>query len=212
MSTVISGFRQMPSQFVDSLDSDPVSDESLLEAIAEGQTRAFELLYDRYSPRLFGLALKILQNQSLAEDVIQEVFVSIWQKARRYQKGRGAPAAWLLTLCRNRSIDLLRSQASRNRRTVDMADDIQERLQAVAQNDPLTAVDAGQQAENIRTAMAQLPDEQRQIIEMSYFKGLSQTEIAADLQLPLGTVKTRTRLGMEKLRRILRITDGDSVG
>ncbi len=180
------------------------SDEALFAQIAAGDTQAFSMLYDRYSSQLFGLALKIMQNQSLAEDVIQDVFMTIWKKAGSYKKRKGKPLGWMMILCRNRCIDLLRKQQKQNKKTSGGT----EKIDALAADsdlpDPLEQASVAELSYEITKAMGQLPPEQRQLIDMAYFQGFSQSEISRTLKVPLGTVKTRIRLGMQKLRDTLK--------
>lgn len=179
------------------------TDDFLLQEISEGNTDAFSVLYDRHSPQLYGLALKILQNRTLADDVIQDVFVNIWKKAGSFNRDRGAPIAWMLILCRNRCIDVLRKTNKSKSRLTELT---QEATQRIAENSgisPLESADLSEMSQAARSALNDLPAEQRDPIELAYFKGLSQTEIASELNLPLGTVKTRIRLGMQKLRDVM---------
>ena len=176
------------------------SDEALFEKIALKEKWAFSEIYDRYSARLYGLALKILKDQTLAEDTLQEVFLTIWNKAGRYRSERGAPLGWMTILCRNRCIDALRKQEKERQRSSVLNEDVHQISEA---DDPLHKTDYREMQSIIKDSFENLSTEQRVPIEMAYFQGLSQSEIAADLNLPLGTVKTRMRLGMQKLRNVL---------
>lgn len=176
------------------------SDEELFAAIAAGDAAALEAIYDRHAPLLFGLACKITQNRSVAEDVIQDVFVSLWKGAGRYNPQRGTAIAYLAILCRNRSIDALRAGGLMRKHTVGAAEETLQRMVDEARPTPLRDVELTQQAEAIKAAMGSLPDEQREMIELAYFGGLSQSEIAKERGIPLGTVKTRMRMAMQKLR------------
>jgi RNA polymerase sigma-70 factor, ECF subfamily len=175
-----------------------VSDVDLLHAIARRDESALGSLYDRYRLILFGLLARILNSREEAEDVLQEVFLQVWRRAADFDEQRGRPFTWLVTLARSRAIDRLRLLASR------------QRLQdSAAQNAPAEASDAvtdtlhSEQREIVSRAMAELPDEQRRTLNLAYFEGLTQSEIAAKLGTPLGTVKTRMRSGMTKLRQLL---------
>jgi RNA polymerase sigma-70 factor (ECF subfamily) len=177
-------------------------DIALLEGVARGDERAFAEVYDRYSPILFGLLLRILHSRAEAEDVLQEVFLQIWQQARAFDASRGRPFTWLVTLARSRAIDRLRAVDSRNRAAQRSAEE-----GAVVEEPVETADDAAvrsEQGELVRRALAELPAEQRQALLLAYLGGMSQTEIAAAEGLPLGTVKTRTRAGLKKLSELLR--------
>ena len=180
------------------------SDADLLEAIKSKQSWALAVLYDRYAGRLFGLAIKILQDRSQAEDVLQDVFVGLWHRAESFEARRGAAASWLLRLCRNRCIDALRKrQVNRTRFAGGNAIESEQADDSLAAN-PATTAGLHEAQAAINQALSRLPEEQRRAIAMAYFDGLSQSEIATALQMPLGTVKTRIRLGMMKLRDLLR--------
>jgi RNA polymerase sigma-70 factor (ECF subfamily) len=177
-------------------DSDDIE---LLRAVARGDERAFASVYGRYSAILFGLLVRILHDRQEAEDVLQEVFLQVWQRASSFDASRGRPFTWLVTLARSRGIDRLRSLGSRERAAL-----------ASAAESPEEASDAEDEAVRserggvVRSALAEIPEEQRRALLLAYFEGLSQTEIAARLGQPLGTVKTRMRSGMMRLRERLR--------
>jgi len=175
------------------------ADAELVHAIARGDERALASLYDHYSPILFGLLLRILKDRPEAEDVLQEVFLQIWQRASSFDVERGRPFTWLVTLARSRAIDRLRSTRSRERAALASAAEAPEPV-ADASDDAVRS----EQGEAVRGALAAIPEEQRRALLLAYFDGLSQTEIAARLDQPLGTVKTRMRSGMMKLRELLR--------
>lgn len=179
------------------------SDADLLEAIKRRQSWALAALYDRYAGRCFALAMRMLKDRSQAEDVLQDVFVGLWNKAESFDARRGAAGSWLMRLCRNRCIDAFRKrQVDRTRFTAERAadfDQIDDRTVA----DPATIASLNEAQSAINQAMSRLPEDQQRAIGMAYFDGLSQSEIAAQLRVPLGTVKTRIRLGMMKLRDLL---------
>jgi RNA polymerase sigma-70 factor (ECF subfamily) len=174
------------------------SDTELLHAVARGDESALAALYDRYNSILLGLLLRILHSRTEAEDVLQEVFIQIWQRAANFDEARGRGFTWMVTLARSRAIDRLRALQSRQR-----ADD------TAMQNAPEQLGDASddayyaEQREIVRAALAEIPEEQRRALLLAYFEGLTQSEIAARLGQPLGTVKTRMRSGMTKLRELL---------
>jgi RNA polymerase sigma-70 factor (ECF subfamily) len=174
------------------------SDSELLHAVARGDEAALASLYDRYRLILFGLILRILHSRPEAEDVLQDVFIQVWKNAANFDDARGRPFTWLVTLARSRSIDRLRSLSSRQR----VAD---EAVQAVPESVSDAAADAfkSEQREVVRAALGELPADQREALVLAYFEGLTQSEIAAKLKAPLGTVKTRMRSGMIKLRELL---------
>lgn len=180
------------------------SDTELLAAIARGSVQAFSVLYDRLSPRLYGLALKIVQDQAIAEDILQDIFMTIWKKAAQFDHRRGHPMAWLMVLCRNRSIDRLRVIDKRRERTAPLDEQGLQQIAAESDPNPFEMATYRETQDVVRKALGELPEEQRSLIEFAYFKGYSQSEIALELGIPLGTVKTRIRLGMEKLRNILK--------
>lgn len=177
---------------------------ALIERIAAKDRHAFELLYDRLAPRLYGFALRMLKNAGTAEDVVQEVFLTLWQKAGDFQRHRGEVMAWLMTLCRNRCIDRMRGEA---RRPVLQSLSNQPEIQgsfAGRDGSPLEHALHGEEQRRIIAALQKLPAEQRELIEKAYFDGMTQSEIARQMGIALGTVKTRIRLGMQKLRMFLR--------
>jgi RNA polymerase sigma-70 factor (ECF subfamily) len=169
-------------------------DAELLRAVAGGDEAAFARVYDRYSAILLGLMLRILRSRPEAEDVLQEVFLQVWQQARSFDPARGRAFTWLATLARSRAIDRLRAVDSRERAAQRSAE------QGWADEDAIRA----ERAEAVRAALAELPEEQRQVLVLAYLDGMSQSEIAAAKKQPLGTVKTRTRTGLKRLSEALR--------
>lgn len=174
----------------------------LLKRTGEGDKQSFGELYDRYAGVLYSTAYRILNDQSAAEDVLQDVFVQIWEKAPLYDAARGKPLTWAVTMTRNKSIDRLRSQQRRNRLREEMEAQasIFDEFSDKSSLDELESVESGA---IVRQAVQQLSKEQRQAIELAFFSGMSQTEIAEALQEPLGTVKARIRRGMMKLKEII---------
>jgi RNA polymerase sigma-70 factor, ECF subfamily len=174
------------------------TDVDILRRIAGGDEQALAALYDRYRLILFGLIQRILHSQAEAEDVLQEVFLQVWRRASDFDEARGRPFTWLVTLARSRAIDRLRSLGSRDRTAQEAARDTPERLSDAAED----AVKS-EQGEIVRDALRELPEEQRRTLLLAYFEGLTQSEIAERTGTPLGTVKTRMRSGMIKLRELL---------
>lgn len=179
------------------------TDAELLHAIARGDESALAALYDRYNSILLGLLLRILHSRVEAEDVLQEVFLQIWQRAANFDETRGRAFTWMVTLARSRAIDRLRSLQSRQR-----ADDTALRDAPEAVGDASDDAYHAEQREIVRAALAEIPEEQRRALLLAYFEGLTQSEIAERLGQPLGTVKTRMRSGLGKLRDLL----GDRLG
>lgn len=182
---------------------DAVSDEALISDIAAGDRRAFAEFYDRLSPQLYGLALKILRDPVRANDVLQDVFLSLWKNAGTYTLRRGRAIGWMCAICRNRCIDMIRS--SRKRQSIFEAPG-ESGIDSFAdhrESSPAEKTIASNLRNTVFSAMSALPNAQRQVMELAYQKGLTQSEIAAQLELPIGTVKSRMRLGMDKLREAL---------
>jgi len=182
------------------------SDILLLKAIAARDEAALAQLYDRYRTILFGLLMRILNNREEAEDVLQEVFLQVWRKAADFDESRGRPFTWLVTLARSRGIDRLRTIASRERVAEAGAREVSEEI-----SDAATDAFKSEQRGLVSDALAKLPDEQKRPIMLAYFDGLTQSEIATHLGSPLGTVKTRMRTGMIRLRELL-AGQGESLG
>ncbi len=175
-------------------------DGALLRAVATRDKEAFQQLYARHSPMLLGLAIKILSDRVEAEDVLQETFVQVWKTAASFDDQRGKPLAWFIMLTRSRAIDRLRSRQTRARLTDSAGNDASQITTATTPADDAVASEAQR---SVRNALEKLPDDQRVPIEMAYFGGLTQFEIAQRLSQPLGTVKTRIRSGMIRLREQL---------
>jgi RNA polymerase sigma-70 factor (ECF subfamily) len=180
-------------------------DRDLLRSVAARDKEAFRQLYDRHSGMLFGLVLKILGDRVEAEDVLQEAFVQIWKTAERFDIQRAQPLGWLIMLTRSRAIDRLRARATRVRITAEIEDPAPEQIEM-----PDEQAAAGESRQAVRQALQSLPADQRRPIELAYFSGLSQSEIAEQLGEPLGTIKTRMRTGMLRLRECLAEEAADS--
>jgi RNA polymerase sigma-70 factor, ECF subfamily len=174
---------------------------ALITRIAVGDRDAFSRFYDLLAPTAFGLIRRVLRDPEAAADVLQEVFWQVWREAPQYDPKRGSPEAWLVMRAKTRAIDRLRSIRRRDRTFVAPVDEsVARSSEAPAENPAVVAEDRGL----VQTALAQLPEPQRRVIELAFFEGLTQSEIATRLGEPLGTVKTRARLGLERLRGALK--------
>jgi RNA polymerase sigma-70 factor (ECF subfamily) len=169
--------------------------------MAEGRQDAMAELYDRYAPMLLGLARKVLTSRDDAEEILQEALVHAWNQAHRYEPSRSSVSTWLVMITRSRAIDRLRSRRV-GERTVAAAGREDPRGHASAEGS--RRVLHGERRERVRQELARLPGEQRQVLELAFFRGMTQREIAEEHGIPLGTVKTRTLLAMKKLRTALR--------
>jgi RNA polymerase sigma-70 factor (ECF subfamily) len=176
-------------------------DEACLRRIASGDQAAAAGLYDRHARPLFSLILRILGNETEAEDVLQDVFAQAFRQAARYDSRRGAVAAWLLTIARSRAIDRLRARRTRVEASATEMQPLDEMPDA--QPDAASTMLDEEQSRLVRQALGALPMLQRMAIELAYYEGLSHSEIAERLEQPLGTVKTRIRLGLLKMRDVL---------
>jgi RNA polymerase sigma-70 factor (ECF subfamily) len=174
----------------------------LLRRIGQGDRRSFEELYDRFSGVLFSTAIRVLNNQATAEDVLQDVFIQIWEKAPLYNSAIGKPLTWAVTLTRNKAIDRLRS----TQRRIRLQDDVQRESAIFEQSDNRNSFDGVVSAEMsklVREAIQKLSKDQRQVIELAFFSSMTHAEIAERLNEPLGTIKARIRRGMIKLREMI---------
>ena len=178
---------------------DDLRDDQLITLIARGEKDALEAFYDRHARQVFSLARYMLKEESLAEEATQDIFLNLWLKAASYNPERGAPKAWFMSVAHHRIIDVIKA---RKRRGQSMNQEPHELLDLHPSDRPSTE-DQVQQTlsrEQVISVLATLPEGQREVIVMAYFEGYSQSEIASKLDQPLGTVKTRIRLAMQKLR------------
>jgi RNA polymerase sigma-70 factor (ECF subfamily) len=177
-----------------------LADEDLMQLVRRADPRAFELVYERHATAAFSLAYRMTGRRAAAEDVVQEAFLSIWRAGAHYDHTRGSVRTWVLGIVHNRAIDALRRNLRHDaRRASD--EGLEERFEAPDRTDVAAA--RREEAAEIRDALAALPDEQSKVIELAYFGGFSHSEIANMLETPVGTVKGRIRLGLEKLRGAL---------
>lgn len=176
-------------------------DRSIFARISQGDAEALKLLYNQTSGRAMAICLRILRSNSEAEEVVQEVYLQVWKDAAKYDAKRGSAAAWVSTIARTRAIDRLRSKGTSDRTAQAAAEDVSSAPQQPAT--PLEEASTRREREVIQKALAELPPEQREVIELAYFRGLTQREIAEQTGQPLGTVKSRVRLGMDRLGQLL---------
>ena len=181
-----------------------VSDDALLAQVARGDGDALEALYDRHAPTVFAITLKVIGDRAAAEDVLQETFWRVWRSARTFQAQRGSFTSWLFRIARNLAIDAYRKRNVRPAEIIS-AEDPDQLLDQVSDPDVNVVEQAQSAMENrqVRTALATLPRVQRQVIELAYFYGLTRQEIAEMTGEALGTIHTRARLGLQKLREEL---------
>ena len=183
-----------------SLDLRVLADEELMGLVRDGEVQAFEVIFDRHAPAAFSLAYRMCGRRAAAEDIVQDAFLSLWRSGSGYDPRRGSVRSWVLSVVHNRAIDAFRRQGSRDRR--DISDEgIAERLPAPDATD--AEVERRDDARQVRTALDELPPDQRRVIELAYFGGLTHNQIAEMLDLPPGTVKGRMRLGLTKMRYVL---------
>lgn len=175
------------------------ADRAVLERIARGELGALDDLYERYKTMSYSIAYRITNDATLAEDVVQEAFLGAWRNAARYVEGRGSVKTWLLSIVHHRAIDAVR----RRRATVELPERDEAPPQALRLPDIWSEVSATLDADEVRAALAALTDVQREAIELGYFGGLTQVEIAEKTGAPLGTVKSRMRLGLLAMRKVL---------
>lgn len=178
-------------------------DATLLSRLLQKDVSAFEQLYDRHSRLVYGLVLRILQQASTSEEVVQDVFLQLWRNADQYDSSRGPFVPWLCTMARNRALDQLRLKSERQRRREDQPDELPP---VVVAPDYEKALDEKRRAERVRALLASLTPQQKKAIELAYFEGLSHSEIAAALKEPLGTVKSWIRNGLLRLKEGLQAT------
>lgn len=174
-----------------------LADEELMQLVGENDAAAFEVVLERHADAALSLAYRIIGPRSLAEDVVQEAFISLWRNGARYDPTRGSLRNWTLQIVHHRAIDTVRRDSALHARRVS-DEGLHERIQAPEQTDVQAA--RRDDAREIRSALDQLPKEQSRVIELAYFSGFTHTEIASMLDLPEGTVKGRMRLGLQKMR------------
>jgi RNA polymerase sigma-70 factor, ECF subfamily len=179
------------------LDPRSLADEDVMQLVRRGDAHAFEVIYERHSAAAFSLAYRMMGTRAGAEDVTQEAFLSMWRSGARYDRARGSVRTWVLGIVHHRAIDALRRATVHNRRRAG-DEGIEERFEARERTDAEAA--RREEAGAVRTALATLPPDQVQVLELAYFGGFTHTEIADLLGAPVGTVKGRMRLGLKKMR------------
>lgn len=181
-------------------DLDEARDRDLMRRIDAGEQDAFRTLFDRYAPTAHALARRVVRQAFLAEEIVQEVFLAVWRDPRTYDEARGSVRAWVLGMAHHRAVDAVRREEAHRRR----AEEAEDRPEADLAQDPSDRVaedvDRPKERAAVRAALAELPAGQREVVELMYFEGLSQTQVADRLRLPLGTVKSRSLLAMRRLR------------
>lgn len=184
------------------LDPPEARDAELLRAVSAGEEEAFRSLFRRYGPNAMAVAQRIVRQRFLAEEIVQEVFLSVWREPQAYEERRGAFRSWLMAMVHHRAVDAVRREETQRRRAEELVG-----MESGWEEDPADRVaeevDLPQERRAVRAAMNELPVEQREVVELMYFGGLSQSAIAERLSVPLGTVKSRTLLAMRKLRSAL---------
>ena len=173
-----------------------LSDEALVALAARSEQSALAELYDRYGRTAYGLALRVLRDQALAEDAVQEAFLTIWRTASRFMSERGKASTWILTLVHRRAVDLVRREEHRR---ADRLDDEPETAGGAVEEEALLRL----QRERVQAALKQLPDQLRDALELAYYGGFTQSELAERLGQPLGTIKSRMFSGLSRLRELL---------
>jgi RNA polymerase sigma factor (sigma-70 family) len=178
------------------LQSNDPSDEQVLEAVGRGDHDALGVLYDRFGRLAYGLAFRILRDQALAEDAVQDAFLAVWRSAEAYKRERAKPSTWILTVVHRRAVDLVRREERRRGEPLEAAP---EPTSGPADEDVTLRV----RRAAVQAALTELPDDQRQALELAYYGGLTQSELAKRLDVPLGTVKSRMFAGLGRLRELL---------
>jgi RNA polymerase sigma-70 factor (ECF subfamily) len=186
------------------MDYTSLDDETLLRLIIHQQTDALSTLYDRYGRLVYSVAFQMMGDGAAAEEITQDVFVRIWEKAHTYRADQARVSTWITSITRYRSIDLLRRRGTRPDHTSIAWDDLPLNVTPVAAGNPEDMTELSLLQKRVREAIATLPVEQKKVLALAYFKGLTHSEIADLLGDPLGTVKTRIRAGMQKLKELLK--------
>jgi RNA polymerase sigma-70 factor (ECF subfamily) len=182
--------------------SDRARDRELLARVARGDVTALRALYDQHASRAITIAFRILRNREEAEDIVQETFLEVWRRSAQFDPGRGGAVAWVVTIARSRAIDRLRARTIAGRTIASASEDADGLLPTPAPS-PAAETERRRDERRVAAALSALPPAQRRTIELAYFEGLSQSEIATKTASPLGTVKMRVKLAMSKLAELL---------
>jgi RNA polymerase sigma factor (sigma-70 family) len=191
--------RSMP---MGTIDLSEARDRELLLRVRRGDEEAFRGLFGRYAPVARALALRVVRQSQLAEEIVQEAFLALWRNPEGYDERRGSVRAWLMGMVHHRAVDAVRREEAHRRRAEDMVAGLRD-AEADPSEDLVEELGRPEERRLVRRALEALPDEQRAVIEMMYFDGLTQSKIAEATGIPLGTVKSRTLLGMRRLRSAL---------
>lgn len=190
---------ELPHEPVPIASAGAPSDEELMGAVQRKDPEALATLYDRYSSVLKALIMRIVHNEAEADDLLQEIYMELWDHAQNYSSDKGKPLGWMVTLTRRRSIDRLRKRQSYARAEERLQQEIEQQPEAWVHNTVDDAIDISDMRATLRRIIIGLPIAQQQAIELAFFKGMSQREIAAHTNIPLGTIKTRLELGLKKI-------------
>ncbi len=182
---------------------DSSNERDLIKRIKAGDTKALEELYDLYKSLLFGMIISIVKKQEEAEDLLQEVFMKIWEKAYSFDEERGNVYSWIVTLTRNKAIDRIRSKGFKTQKKASNTVNEPDFFLEGDKFDPLETTIFSDRSELVKKALEEIPEKQSEVIKIAYYGGMTQSEISEHLDIPLGTVKTRTRQGLIKLKNIL---------
>ena len=178
-------------------------DQELVARLRAGDEEAFRSLFDRYASTAKALALRIVRQTQLAEEIVQEVFLAVWRSPDGYDGARGSVRSWLMGMVHHRAVDAVRREEAQRRRADSVAAEARDETTADHADDVVEAIGRPEERRVVRAALEQLPAEQREVLELMYFDGLTQTQVAEKTGLPLGTVKSRTLLGMRRMRSSL---------
>jgi RNA polymerase sigma-70 factor (ECF subfamily) len=188
---------------VETLAGADAQDQELVARLRAGDEEAFRSLFDRYASTAKALALRIVRQTQLAEEIVQEVFLAVWRSPDGYDGARGSVRSWLMGMVHHRAVDAVRREEAQRRRADSVAAEARDETTADHADDVVEAIGRPEERRVVRAALEQLPAEQREVLELMYFDGLTQTQVAEKTGLPLGTVKSRTLLGMRRMRSSL---------